>query len=243
VGAVLGTVLMTGTMMSTLDLSVVRAVLADAAKAVQSLVAPGSATLPWATNPARRRLNRELLNLADQLQLASARVRNTYWFGKDCCPMTSDTPPDTPTPKSPAKPTKPWDARHLTDDQVAALTPAWLTWADLTERQVQAPMARPLGPDTRAPSEARPDRIPAPADLEQIKSLFRWVDSMHEFVRRPQGMAWVEIQLMLASCGQMMDWSASDPPISRHYRYRIDAPLDPDEQAPDHVPEDWEEDS
>jgi len=31
------------------------------------------------------------------------------------------------------------------------------------------------------------------------------------------------------------------PPIHRLYRYRIDAPLDPNTQAPDHLPQDWEE--
>jgi hypothetical protein len=141
----------------------------------------------------------------------------------------------------PVKPTRPFDARHLTDEQVAALTPTQLGWADLSERQVKALSAVPLGPDTRAPLEARPERVPAPQDLEKIESLFRWVDFMHERVRGPWGMAWVEIELMLASIQEIRDWSTTNPPINSRYRYRIDAPLDPDAQAPDHLPQDWEE--
>lgn len=99
----------------------------------------------------------------------------------------------------------------------------------------------PSDDDDRAPLEARPERVPAPQDLEKIKSLFKWIDSMHDNVRTPWGMSWIEIELMLASLGQIMDWAHSDPPIQPRYRYRIDAPLDPNAQAPDHLPQDWEE--
>jgi hypothetical protein len=142
----------------------------------------------------------------------------------------------------PAKPTKPFDATHLTDEQVAALTPAQLGWADLSDAQWRAlERHHPLGPDTRAPLEARPERVPAPEDLEKIESLFKWIDFMHDQVRSPWGVPWIEIQLMMASLSQLTDWVASDPPIQPRYRYRIDAPLDPDAQAPDHLPQDWEE--
>jgi hypothetical protein len=149
----------------------------------------------------------------------------------------------------PARPTHPFDATHLTDEQVAALTPAQLGWADLSETQWYALghhwkanwKANPLGPDMRPPLEARPERIPAPEDLEKIKSLFKWIDFMHDQVRSPWGMAWIEIELALASLGRLMDWAHSNPPIQPRYRYRIDAPLDPNAQAPDHLPQDWEE--
>lgn len=94
--------------------------------------------------------------------------------------------------------------------------------------------------DDRPPLEANPERVPAPQDLEKIETLFKWVDFMHDSVRRPWGMAWIEVQIMLASLQQIRDWSESDPPIHKGYRYRIDAPLDPNAQAPDHLPEDWE---
>lgn len=93
--------------------------------------------------------------------------------------------------------------------------------------------------DDRPPLEARPERIPAPEDLEKIKSLFRWIDFMHDEVRTPWGIPWIEIQLMLASLQETRDWVESSPDISPRYRYRIDAPLDPDAQAPDHLPEGW----
>jgi hypothetical protein len=141
----------------------------------------------------------------------------------------------------PARPTKPFDARHLTDEQLAALTPAQLGWADLSEQQVKTLMAIPLGPDARAPLEANPERVPAPEDLEKLKTLFDWIDTLHDRVRSPWGMAWIEIQLMMAGGSELFEWIASDPPIHRLYRYRIDAPLDPDARTPDHLPSSWEE--
>ena len=129
----------------------------------------------------------------------------------------------------------------MSDEQVKALTPEQFTWADLTESQnlLWSAYAKEVTP---APSEARPDRIPAPEYQQQIKELFDWVDSMHEFVRRPQGMAWVEIETMMAALTNFMRWVESDPPVDFYYRYRIDAPLDPnDSEVPDTVPKDWEE--
>lgn len=134
----------------------------------------------------------------------------------------------------PTEPTRPFDARHLTDEEVLKLNPAQIKHAELTDDQWTVILA------ARAPLEARPDRIPAPEDLEKIKRLFNWVDFMHDHVRSPWGMAWVEVEIMLASLSQLTEWAASNPPIHKNYRYRIDAPLDPDAQAPDHLPEDWE---
>jgi hypothetical protein len=135
----------------------------------------------------------------------------------------------------PIKPTTYFDGTHLTDKEVLALTPAQLPWATLTDRQWDVRI------NARAPFEQSPDRIPSPENLEQIKSLFDWVDFMHKQVRTPWGMAWIEIEVMLASFGQLKEWAESNPDINRRYRYRIDAPLDPDAQAPDHLPQDWEE--
>ena len=134
----------------------------------------------------------------------------------------------------PAEPTRSFDARHLTDEEVLRLTPAQIMYAELSEEQWKVRLA------ARAPLEANPERIPAPEDLEKVKSLFGWIDAMHDRVHGPWGVAWVEVEVMLASLSQLMDWAASDPPIHKNYRYRIDAPLDPDAQAPDHLPEDWE---
>ena len=138
------------------------------------------------------------------------------------------------TSEIPAEPTQSFDARHLTDEEVLKLNPAQMKHAELSEEQWTVILA------ARAPLEARPDRIPALEDLEKIESLFKWIDFMHDQVRSPWGMAWIEIQLMMASGSELLDWIASDPSIHRLYRYRIDAPLDPDAQTPDHLPEDWE---
>ena len=62
---------------------------------------------------------------------------------------------------------------------------------------------------------------------------------MNDFVRRPAGMSWIEINTMLASLHQLMKWADSNPPIDPMYRYRIDAPMDPHAEAPDHMPEEW----
>jgi hypothetical protein len=135
----------------------------------------------------------------------------------------------------PAEPTQSFDARHLTDEEVRKLTTAQIAYAELSEEQWAVRLAE------RAPLEARPERMPAPEDLERIRRLFRWIDFLHDQVRSPWGMAWVEIQLMMASGTELLDWIASDPPVNRLYRYRIDAPLDPDARTPDHLPSSWEE--
>ena len=66
----------------TVDLALVREVLNDANKALESLDGTVIADTTLGNNPSAAQLNRELLNLADQLQLASALVRNEYWTGK-----------------------------------------------------------------------------------------------------------------------------------------------------------------
>lgn len=146
----------------------------------------------------------------------------------------------------PQNPTRPFDARSFSDEQIKSLTPEQFLWADCTEAQTlmwsksveNAPWVTQIQP----PSEGNPDYIPAADQIEQIRSLFEWVDTMATFVRRPQGMAWIEIELMLASLHKLMDWATSDPPINKRYRYRVDAPLDPDDsEVPDHLPEDWAE--
>jgi hypothetical protein len=140
----------------------------------------------------------------------------------------------------PQHPKKPFDGTWMSDEQVKALNPLQFMWADLSARQDK------LWSDnaeewTPPPSEGNPDRIPAPEDLEQIHELFKWTDNMAGFVRRPEGMAWIEIELMLASLGKFMHWARSRPPIDPHYRFRIDAPLDPnDNEVPDTIPKDWE---
>jgi hypothetical protein len=66
----------------TIDLSLLREVLSDVAKAVESLDGTVIDDTTLGNKAGAAQLNRELLNLADQLQLASALVRNEYWTGK-----------------------------------------------------------------------------------------------------------------------------------------------------------------
>lgn len=68
--------------MTTIDLSVIREMLGDIAKAVDSLDGTVIDDTTLSNKASEARLNRELLNLADQFQLASALVRNEYWTGK-----------------------------------------------------------------------------------------------------------------------------------------------------------------
>jgi len=68
--------------MTTVDLSLIREVLSDAAKAVETLDGAVIADTTLSNKPDAARRNRALLNLADQLQLASSLVRNVYWDGK-----------------------------------------------------------------------------------------------------------------------------------------------------------------
>ena len=91
----------------------------------------------------------------------------------------------------PANPTEPFDATHLSDKEVLMLTDTQRYHAVLTERQMK------MESNARAPLEARPERIPAPADMDKIRSLFKWADFLHDRVRSPAGMAWVEMQIML----------------------------------------------
>lgn len=141
----------------------------------------------------------------------------------------------------PSEPTSPFDGSSLTDDQVQALTQQQLLWVDLTDKQwialtdYQLANPQPVGP----PHEHNPDYIPAPEHLEEIRGFFRWIDTMHEGVRTPSGMAWIEVQLLLASLGKWMQWARSEPPINPHYRYRIDAPMNPDATVSDYLPEEW----
>ena len=69
-------------MATTVDLSLIREMLSDASKAIESLDGTVIADTTLGNKPSEARLNRELLNLADQLQLAAALVRNEYWTGK-----------------------------------------------------------------------------------------------------------------------------------------------------------------
>jgi hypothetical protein len=68
--------------MTTVDLALVREVLSDANKALESLDGTKIDDTTLSNKASAAQLNRELLNLADQLQLASALVRNEYWTGK-----------------------------------------------------------------------------------------------------------------------------------------------------------------
>jgi len=68
--------------MTTIDLSLLREVLDDANKAVESLDGTVIDDTTLSNKPDAARRNRALLNLADQLQLASSLVRNVYWDGK-----------------------------------------------------------------------------------------------------------------------------------------------------------------
>lgn len=142
---------------------------------------------------------------------------------------------------SPKNPKGPFDGKHLSDAEVLALTKIQIVWVDLDDHQWKMLLDREASnPHIPAKSEARPEHIPAPEHQAKIKRLFDWIDSMYENVRRPEGMPWIEIQLRLASLHQLMEWVNSDPPISRYFRFRIDAPMDPnDNVVPDHPPEDW----
>lgn len=66
----------------TLDLDLVRRILTDALDVAETLdgVVVDDTTLE--KKKAEAELNRQLLNLADTLGLASALVRNAYWQGK-----------------------------------------------------------------------------------------------------------------------------------------------------------------
>ena len=139
----------------------------------------------------------------------------------------------------PVDPHEPWDGRKLTDKQLLGLAPRQAAWAELTARQWDVLAATPVTYRRRPPVEMSPDRIPNPSDQAKIKRIFDWVDQMSTKVRQPQGMAWVEIHLMMASLGHLMDWSNSDPPINPHYRYRIDTPMDVHPEVPDTIPEEW----
>jgi hypothetical protein len=68
--------------MTTINLSLLREMLGDIGQAVKSLDGTELDDTTLGNKAREARLNRELLNLADQLQLASALVRNEYWTGK-----------------------------------------------------------------------------------------------------------------------------------------------------------------
>lgn len=148
--------------------------------------------------------------------------------------MTSSNIPDFPT--------QPFDGTNLTDEEVIALTKQQLLWVDLNDKQWIAltnyQSEHPLPP--KPPSEVRPQFLPEPEEIEEVKDFFRWVDDMHALVRRPGGISWVEIQLMASSMGKWMDW-ATRADIDIRYRYRIDAPMSPHPTVPDHIPDDWKD--
>lgn len=141
----------------------------------------------------------------------------------------------------PDKPTSPFDGTDLTDEEVRGLDQQQLVWVDLTDTQwitlTDYQMANP--PPAGPPHEYNTDHIPAPEQVQKVREFFQWIDTMHKGVRKPGGMAWIEMQLLLVSLTKWMDWAQSEPNIDGRYRYRIDTPMDPDAQAPDHLPEDW----
>jgi len=69
----------------------------------------------------------------------------------------------------------------------------------------------------RPPSEFERQDLPSPEHQAQIKALFEWVDSMHGLVRRPVGMSWIEMQIMLFSLHDMVEWVYSDPQIDPEF--------------------------
>lgn len=69
-------------MTTCVDLGLVRDILTDAMKAVDTLDRTEILDTTLGNKPAVAHLNREMLNLADQLGLAAALVRNEYWSGK-----------------------------------------------------------------------------------------------------------------------------------------------------------------
>jgi hypothetical protein len=69
-------------MTTTIDLSLIRDVVAGALDAIKSLDGAEIDDTTLGNKPAEARLNQELLNLADQLQLAPALVHNECWTGK-----------------------------------------------------------------------------------------------------------------------------------------------------------------
>lgn len=65
-----------------MGLTFVREILSDALKVAESLDGTIIADTTLGNKPVEATLNRGLLNLADQLQLATALVRNEYWTGE-----------------------------------------------------------------------------------------------------------------------------------------------------------------
>lgn len=68
--------------MATLDLALIQEILADATTAVAQLHGTVVNDTTLGNKLPEAKLNRALLNLSDQLLLASALVKNEYWTGK-----------------------------------------------------------------------------------------------------------------------------------------------------------------
>lgn len=69
-------------MATTVDLHLVREILTDALKTVESLNGTVIDDNTLGNKPLEAKLNRELLNLVDVLLLSSTLVKNEYWSGK-----------------------------------------------------------------------------------------------------------------------------------------------------------------
>jgi len=68
--------------MKTIDLTLLKEVLEDVNEVVGVLDGTQIDDNTLGNKPKEAQLNRELLNLADQLTFAAALVRNEYWTGK-----------------------------------------------------------------------------------------------------------------------------------------------------------------
>jgi len=64
------------------DMHTIQEILNDALMVVKNLDGAGITDASMANRQAEAQYNRELLNLADSLQLASSLVRNEYWTAK-----------------------------------------------------------------------------------------------------------------------------------------------------------------
>lgn len=73
---------MVGLVTTGIDMTLVREILTDAMKVVEELDGADIEDTALGNKPADAKINRALLNLADQLGLAESLIRNEYWTGK-----------------------------------------------------------------------------------------------------------------------------------------------------------------
>jgi hypothetical protein len=64
------------------DFTLVKEIVTDAMKVIETVDGTDINDTTLGNRPADARLNRTLMNLADQLLLASVLIRNEYWTGK-----------------------------------------------------------------------------------------------------------------------------------------------------------------